>query len=80
MSPKIIFVRIFNKGFTLFVKRKWIKKTLASINPKELCIQAIKSMHGTKPAVNVCYGSLKSIFITVKMIRISSDHAVLLRM
>ena len=33
-------------------------------------------MQGTKPAGKFWYDLLKSIFITVKMIRSSSDHAV----
>ena len=57
-------------------KRKWPKHPLASINHKELCIQAIKSIQGTNPAGKIWYDSLKSIFVTVKMIRSSSDHAV----
>ena len=36
----------------------------------------IKSIQNTKPAGKFWYNLLKSIFITVKMIRISSDHAV----
>ena len=50
---------------------------LSLINHKELCIQAIKSIQGKKPAVKFWYELLKSIFITVKMIKRSSEHAVL---
>ena len=53
------------------------KHPLASRNQKELCIQAIKSILGTKPAEIFWYDLLKPIFVTVKMIRISSYHAVL---
>ena len=50
---------------------------LSLINHKELCIQAIKSIQGKKPAVKFWYELLKSIFITVNIIRISSDNDVL---
>ena len=57
-------------------KRKWPKHPLASINQKELCIHAIKSIQGTKYDGKLWYELLKSILIDVKIIRISSDHAV----
>ena len=34
-------------------KMKWPKHPLASINNKELCIQAINSIQGTKPTVKL---------------------------
>ena len=58
-------------------KREYPKHTLASRNQKELCTQKIKSIQGTKPAGEFWYELLKSIFITVKMIKRSSEHAVL---
>ena len=36
-----------------------------------------KSIQGTKPAGKLCYDILKSIFITVNIIRSSSDNDVL---
>ena len=59
-----------------FYKRKWPTHPLASRNQKYLCIQAINSIQGTKPAGKLWYDLLKSIFITVKMIISSSDHAM----
>ena len=57
-------------------KIKFLKHPLVSINQKELCIQAIKSIQVTKPAVKLGYDLLKSFFITIKIIRRSSNHAV----
>ena len=55
---------------------KWPKHPLASINQKELFIQAIKSIQCKKPARKLWYDLLKSIFITVKMILSSSGRAI----
>ena len=54
--------------------RKWPKYILVSSNYKYLCIQGIKSIQGSKPAEKLWYDLLKSIYVTVKMIRISCDH------
>ena len=63
--------------YLYWYKIKRQKYTLASSSQRELCIQAINSIQGTKPAGKLWYDLLKSIFITVKIIRLSSDHAVL---
>ena len=55
-------------------KRKSPKHPLASRYQKELCIKAIKSIQGKKPSGKFWYELLKSIFVTVKVIRSSSDH------
>ena len=44
---------------------------------KYLCMQTIKSIQGTKPAVKFCHNLLKSIFTTVRMILSCSYHNVL---
>ena len=59
-------------------KIKSPKHPLASINQKELCIQEIKPIRGTKTAGKLWYDLLKSISLTVQMIISSSDHAVFL--
>ena len=58
-------------------QNKFPKHPLASVNQKDLCIQEIKSNRITKTDEKFWYGLLKSIFITVKIIRRSSDHAVI---
>ena len=50
---------------------------LAPINQKEICIQAIKYIQGTRSTGKLWYDLLKYLLITVKMIRSSSDHTVL---
>ena len=57
-------------------KIKWPKHSLASGNHNKLCMQAINSIQGTKLAGKFWYDFLKPIFITVKIIKSSSDHAV----
>ena len=56
-------------------KRKWPKHPFASRNKKEPCIKSINSIQ-SKNFWKFCYELLKPIFITVKMIISSSDHAV----
>ena len=75
-NPEEIVYLILPYLYLDWYKRKWPKHPLASINQTELFIQAIKSIQGTKPAVKLWYDLLKSIFITVKMIRRSSDHSI----
>ena len=60
-------------------KIKWPKFPLASINPRFICIQSVKSIQRTKPAGGCWYDLLKSFFAAVKMIIISSYHAVFSR-
>ena len=57
-----------------YFKIKSPKHPLSTINQKELCIQEMKSIQGTKPTGKFQYRLLKSIIITVKIIRISYDH------
>ena len=58
--------------------RKWGKNIyiLSTHNPKELCIQAIKSTQGTEPEGKFLYDLFKYIFNTVEMISSSYDHYV----
>ena len=58
-------------------KMKWPKNPLVLINQKGFYIQEIRSIQGKKPAGKFCLDWLKSISITFKMIRSSSDHAIL---
>ena len=60
--------------YLMWLKRKFPNHPLASVNKKYLCIQSIKSIQGTEPAGKFWYDLLKSIFISVKMTRSSSDH------
>ena len=53
------------------------KHPLTSINPKEIFIQAIKSIQGTKASGKLLHDLLKYIFIIFNIIRSLSDHAVL---
>ena len=55
---------------------KWTKHPLASINKNDLCIHAIQSTQGTKPARNICYDLLKSISVKLNIIRSSYYHAL----
>ena len=54
--------------------KKNSKYPLTSKYQKELRIQAIKSIQGTKPARTCWYELIKSIFVIVKMIIIYYDH------
>ena len=53
-----------------------VKNPLAQRNTRDLYIQAIKSIQGTKPSGIFLYDLLKYISIKVDMIRIAYDHAV----
>ena len=58
------------------MQNKMTKTTISLKKSEGIMHSVIKSIQGTKPAGKLWYDLLKSIFINVKMIRISSDHAI----
>ena len=59
------------------VKNKTSKTSIRLKKSERIMHQAIKSIQGTKPDEKFWYYWIKYIFITVKMIKSSSDHAIL---